>query len=84
MKIQMERKEDLINKTEKMNEAALMKMKSKVMVLDNELLKYINYLLFSDSDLSDDQLKIVIESKERELKIYDYIIRLLIANQNRN
>tara|TARA_R110000868_G_C10855805_1_gene761114 strand:- start:757 stop:999 length:243 start_codon:yes stop_codon:yes gene_type:complete len=80
----MERKEDLINKTEKMNEAALMKMKSKVMVLDNELLKYINYLLFSDSDLSDDQLKIVIESKERELKIYDYIIRLLIANQNRN
>ena len=67
-----------------MNEAALMKMQSKVMVLDNELLKYVNYLLFSDSDLSDDQLKIVIESKERELKIYDYIIRLLIANQNRN
>tara|TARA_R110000823_G_scaffold314955_1_gene445108 strand:- start:3176 stop:3379 length:204 start_codon:yes stop_codon:yes gene_type:complete len=67
-----------------MNEVALMKMQSKVMVLDNELLKYVNYLLFSDSDLSDDQLKIVIESKERELKIYDYIIRLLIANQNRN
>ena len=67
-----------------MNEAALMKMQSKVMVLDNELLKYVNNLLFSDSDLSDDQLKIVIESKERELKIYNYIIRLLITNQNRN
>ena len=67
-----------------MNEAALMKMQSKVMILDNELLKYVNNLLFSDSDLSDDQLKIVIESKERELKIYNYIIRLLITNQNRN
>jgi hypothetical protein len=67
-----------------MNEAALIKIQAKVMVIDKELLYYIADLIDGRSLLSDEHLTILIESTERELKIYEYILTLIIANSNKN
>jgi len=67
-----------------MNEAALIKIQSKVQVIDRELLYCISDLLDGRSLLSDEHLTILIESTERELKIYEYILSLIIANSNKN
>jgi hypothetical protein len=67
-----------------MNEAALIKIQSIVIGLDRKLLYSISDLIEGRSLLSDDHLSIVIESTERELYIYEYILKLIIADTNQN
>ena len=67
-----------------MNEQALIKIQSKVMGLDRELHKLINELINGQSLLSDEHLTIMIESTERELNVYNHILKLIINNQNVN
>jgi hypothetical protein len=67
-----------------MNEAAFIKIQAKVIGLDNSLFNSLNDLIDGSSILSDDQLTIVIESTEREIKIYEYILSLIIADTNKN
>jgi hypothetical protein len=67
-----------------MNEAAFIKIQAKVIGLDNSLFSSLNDLIDGSSILSDDQLTIVIESTEREIKIYEYILSLIIADTNKN
>ena len=67
-----------------MNEQALIKIQSKVMGLDRELHKLINDLINGKSLISDEHLTIMINSTERELSIYNHILKLLINNQNIN
>ena len=67
-----------------MNELALIKIQSKVKGLDRELHKLINDLINGKSLLSDEHLTIMINSTERELSIYDHILKLLINNQEVN
>lgn len=67
-----------------MNEQALIKIQSKVIGLDRELHKLINELINGQSLLSDEHLTIMIESTERELNVYNHILKLLIYNQNVN
>ena len=67
-----------------MNEAALIKIQSKVMGLDRELHKLINELINGQSLLSDEHLTIMINSTERELNVYNHILKLIINNQNVN
>ena len=67
-----------------MNEAAYFTIQSKVQILDRELFQYLNELMSGQSLTSDDHLKIMIESTERELATYDYILKLIINNGNKN
>jgi hypothetical protein len=67
-----------------MNEAAYFTIQSKVQVLDRELFKYIGELMSGQSLTSDEHLKIMIDSTERELATYDYILKLIINNGNKN
>ena len=67
-----------------MNEAAYFIIQSKVQGLDRELFQYINELMSGQSLTSDDHLKIMIDSTERELATYDYILKLIINNGNNN
>jgi len=67
-----------------MNEAAYFTIQSKVQVLDRELFQYINELMSGQSLTSDEHLKIMIDSTERELATYDYILKLIINNGNKN
>ena len=67
-----------------MNELALIKIQSKVKGLDRELHKLINDLINGKSLLSDEHLTIMINSTERELRVYDHILKLLINNQEIN
>ena len=67
-----------------MNELALIKIQSKVIGLDRELHKLINELINGQSLLSDEHLTIMINSTERELNVYNHILKLLIYNQNVN
>ena len=67
-----------------MNEQALIKIQSKVMGLDRELHKLINELINGQSLLNDEHLTIMINSTERELNVYNHILKLIINNQNVN
>ena len=67
-----------------MNEAALIKIQSKVIGLDRNLHESINELINGKSLLSDEHLTVIIESTERELSIYNHILKLIINNQNVN
>ena len=67
-----------------MNEAAYFTIQSKVQVLDRELLKYVAELLSGQSLTSQEHLEIMIDSTERELSTYDYILKLIINNGNKN
>jgi len=67
-----------------MNEAAYLKIESKIQVLDRDLFKYVNELISGNSLTSDEHLKIIIDSTERELSIYNYILKLIINNGNKN
>ena len=67
-----------------MNEQALIKIQSKVIGLDRELHKLINDLINGKSLLSDEHLTIMINSTERELNVYNHILKLLINNQEVN
>jgi len=67
-----------------MNEAAYLKIESKIQILDRDLFKYVNELISGQSLTSDEHLKIIIDSTERELAIYNYILKLIINNGNKN
>jgi len=67
-----------------MNELALIKIQSKIKGLDKELHKYVNDLINGKSLLSDEHLAILIDSTERELSVYNHILKLIINNQNVN
>ena len=67
-----------------MNEQALIKIQSKVIGLDRELHKLINELINGQSLLSDEHLTVMINSTERELNVYNHILKLIINNQNVN
>jgi hypothetical protein len=67
-----------------MNEAAYFTIQSKVQVLDRELFQYLGELMSGQSLTSDEHLKIMIDSTERELATYDYILKLIINNGNKN
>ena len=67
-----------------MNEAAYFTIQSKVQVLDRELLQYVAELLSGQSLTSQEHLQIMIDSTERELSTYDYILKLIINNGNKN
>ena len=67
-----------------MNEAAYFTIQSKVQVLDRELLQYVAELLSGQSLTSQEHLEIMIDSTERELSTYDYILKLIINNGNKN
>jgi len=67
-----------------MNELALIKIQSKVMGLDRELLKAVNDLINGKSLISDEHLTVIINSTERELNIYNHILKLIINNQEVN
>jgi len=67
-----------------MNEAALIKIQSKIMGLDRELHQAVNDLITGKSLISDEHLTVIINSTERELSIYNHILKLIINNQNAN
>ena len=67
-----------------MNNQALIKIQSKVIGLDRELLEYVRDLISGDSITSEEHLKIMIDRTENELQVYNHILKLLINNQNVN
>lgn len=67
-----------------MNEEALIKIQSKVIGLDREFLRYIKDLTSGNSLTSDEHLITMINRTENEINVYNYILKLLILNQNVN
>ena len=67
-----------------MNEEALIKIQSIVIGLDRDLHKYVKELIDGQSRYSEEQLTITINSTEKELSIYNYILKLIIINGNNN
>lgn len=67
-----------------MNEAALIKVQSKIIGLDRELKQYIDELTTGQTDLNDDQLTSMINSTTREMALYDYILKLILKDTNTN
>ena len=67
-----------------MNELALIKIHSKLEVLDREFEKAIKNLIQGSSSLSDEKLEVIVNSTEREILIYEYILKLIINDSNVN
>jgi hypothetical protein len=67
-----------------MNELALIKIQSKVIGLDRELHQAVNDLINGKSLISEEHLTVIINSTERELRVYNHILKLIINNQNVN
>ena len=67
-----------------MNEAALIKIQSIAIGLDTKLLYHIADLIDGRTLLSDEHLTILIEHTERELAIYEYLLKLIIEDTNKN
>jgi len=67
-----------------MNEAALIKIQSKIIGLDRELKQYVDELMTGQTDLNDDQLTSMINSTTREMALYDYILKLILKDTNTN
>jgi hypothetical protein len=67
-----------------MNKLALIKIQSKVMGLDRELHQAVNDLISGKSLISDEHLTVIINSTERELSVYNHILKLIIKNQEVN
>jgi hypothetical protein len=67
-----------------MNEEALIKIQSIVIGLDRDLHKYVKELIDGQSRYSEEQLTITINSTEKELSIYNYILKLIINDGNKN
>ena len=67
-----------------MREDALIKIQSKVINLDRELHNYVTSLINGQSNISDDHLTVMINSTEKELSIYNYILKLIINDGNKN
>jgi len=67
-----------------MNELALIKIHSKLEVLDREFEKAVKNLIQGSSSLSDEKLEVIVNSTEREILIYEYILKLIINDSNVN
>ena len=67
-----------------MNELALIKIHSKLEVLDREFEKAVKNLIQGSSSLSDEKLEVIVNSTEKELLIYEYILKLIINDSNVN
>jgi len=67
-----------------MYEQALIKIQSKIIGLDRELKQYVDELMTGKTELNDSQLESMINSTTRELSVYDYILKLIIADNNLN
>lgn len=67
-----------------MNEEALIKIQSIVIGLDRDLHKYVKELIDGQSRYSEEQLTVTINSTEKELSIYNYILKLIINDANKN
>lgn len=67
-----------------MNELALIKIHSKLEVLDREFEKAVKNLIKGSSSLSDEKLEVIVNSTEREILIYEYILKLIINDSNVN
>jgi len=67
-----------------MNELALIKIHSKLEVLDREFEKAVENLIQGSSSLSDEKLEVIVNSTEKELLIYEYILKLIINDSNVN
>jgi len=67
-----------------MNELALIKIHSKLEVLDREFEKAVENLIQGSSSLSDEKLEVIVNSTEREILIYEYILKLIINDSNVN
>ena len=67
-----------------MYEQALIKIQCKIIGLDRELKQYVNELMTGKTELNDSQLESMINSTTRELSVYDYILKLIIADNNTN
>ena len=67
-----------------MREDALIKIQSKVINLDRELHNYVTSLINGQSNISDEHLTVMINSTEKELSIYNYILKLIINDGNKN
>lgn len=67
-----------------MNELALIKIFSKLEVLDREFEKAVKNLIQGSSSLSFEKLEVIVNSTEREILIYEYILKLIINDSNVN
>jgi hypothetical protein len=67
-----------------MREDALIKIQSKIIGLDREFHQYLSDLINGNSITSDEHLTIMINSTEKELRIYNYILKLIIKDGNKN
>jgi len=67
-----------------MYEQALIKIQSKIIGLDRELKQYVDELITGKTELNDSQLTSMINSTTRELNLYNYILKLIIADNNLN
>ena len=67
-----------------MNELALIKISSKLEVLDRNFEKAVKNLIQGSSSLSDEKLEVIVNSTEREILIYEYILKLIINDSNVN
>lgn len=67
-----------------MNELALIKIFSKLEVLDREFEKAVKNLIKGSSSLSDEKLEVIVNSTEIEILIYEYILKLIINDSNVN
>jgi hypothetical protein len=67
-----------------MNEEALIKVQSIVIGLDRDLHKYVKELIDGQSRYTEEHLTITINSTEKELSIYNYILKLIINDGNKN
>ena len=67
-----------------MYEQALIKIQSKIIGLDRELKQYVDELITGKTELNDSQLTSMINSTTRELNLYSYILKLIIADNNLN
>lgn len=67
-----------------MNESAHLTIQCRIQRLDRELYKYVNELISGQSLISDEHLKIIIDSTEREIRMYEYIFKLIVNDTNKN
>ncbi len=67
-----------------MNESAHLTIQCRIQHLDRELYKYVNELISGQSLISDEHLKIIIDSTEREIRMYEYIFKLIVNDTNKN
>ena len=50
----------------------------------NYMINFVNELISGQSLISDEHLKIIIDSTEREIRMYEYIFKLIVNDTNKN